>query len=293
MSVRVFAPAKINLTLEVGPPRVDGLHPIQSAVMFADVGDWVCAEANERLSLRIDGEFADRLACDESNLVLRAARALANAAALSAPGAALTLTKTLPIASGIGGGSADAAAALRALNQLWGLHYDDARLAAIARPLGADVPACVAARPVYMTGTGADIAPMQAPLLHAVLVNPLQALATADVYRKFDAMQLGGRFAPRPAPHWRDAACVYAGARAIGNDLEAPACALMPELAGMLQRLRNDSRVRHAALSGSGATIFALVDDATVAAALARDLAVTFAQYWVRATVLDPAHARL
>src|SRR5262249_7706377 len=115
MSVRVFAPAKINVTLEVGSPRADGLHPLQSAVMFADVGDWIEAAPGQELSLTIDGPFAASLTSNDNNLVLRAARTLAPAG-----GAALRLTKNLPVASGIGGGSSDAAATLKALNQLWG-----------------------------------------------------------------------------------------------------------------------------------------------------------------------------
>src|SRR5690349_3454854 len=147
MSVRVFAPAKINLTLEVGRPREDGMHPLSSVVAFADVGDIVEAQAAEELSLTIAGDFADELpAGDGENLVLRAARALARAANVQ-PKARLTLQKDLPVASGIGGGSADAAAALRALVALWELNMSDAALQAIARRLGSDAPVCLSGAP--------------------------------------------------------------------------------------------------------------------------------------------------
>lgn len=286
MSIRVFAPAKINLTLEVGRPRADGMHPLQSVATFADVGDWVAAESADALSLRIEGEFARELSAGEDNLVLRAARALASAAAVEAPRAALTLIKNLPVASGIGGGSADAAAALHALNKLWGLSLDAAALADIARGLGADVPVCLLSRAAYMTGTGDDAAPLALPALHAVLVNPLKKLATGAVYRQFDAMGLGEKFAVRAAPSWRNASEVIAGAASLGNDLEPAARALLPAIADIGAALARDARVRHAALSGSGATMFGLTDTAEDAAGLTTDLAVAHAYWWVRAARL-------
>src|SRR5262249_39490392 len=139
MTARVFAPAKINLTLEVGPPQADGRHPLMSAVAFADVGDWVEAAPAQTLSLKVTGPFSHALSEEPDNSVLRAASALAEAAGV-VPRAALTLEKHLPIASGIGGGSSDAAAALKALNALWELHWSEAELTAIAQELGADVP---------------------------------------------------------------------------------------------------------------------------------------------------------
>lgn len=283
MSLRVFAPAKINLTLEVGAPRADGLHPLQSVAAFADVGDWVEVSRAQALTLRIEGPFARELAGNDANLVLQAARALAVAGGVSAPNAALALTKNLPIASGIGGGSSDAAATLRALNELWRIGLDDARLAEVGRTLGADVPVCVLARAAYMTGTGADAEPISLPVLHAVLVNPIKPLATAAVYRKFDALALGGALEPRPAPAWRDAEEAIAAIAAIGNQLEPAARALLPVLDEMRAALLRDARVIHVALSGSGATMFALTATALEAAELARELAAAWPQWWVRA----------
>lgn len=289
MSVSVFAPAKINLTLKVGHPRADGYHPLQSVVMFADIGDVVHASPGETLSLSIDGEFGGDLQADDNNLVLRAARALASEAGMDAPGAMLALEKNLPIASGIGGGSADAAATLRALNTLWALDWPLSRLVQIARDLGADVPVCLASAPAYMTGTGDTFAPMAAPSLAAVLVNPLKPLATPEVYRRFDEMGLGGAFAETPAPAWPDAEAAFAGAAALGNDLTASALALAPEIGVVLAALRGDPRARHVAMSGSGATLFALTANMEAAAGLADTLQGEHPDWWVADTLLAGA----
>lgn len=286
MNVRVLAPAKINLTLQVGRPRADGLHPLESVVMFADVGDVVEAAPAATLSLEIEGPFAEGLSAGDDNLVLRAARALQRAAGVHA-GATLRLQKNLPVASGIGGGSSDAAATLKALKELWGLGLDEAALADVARPLGADVPVCVAARTAYMTGAGERFTPIRAPVLDAVLVNPLRPLATADVYRKFDAMGLGAEFRAGPSPAWETRESALEAMAALGNDLEAPARALLGELDGVAQALGADARVRYAGLSGSGATMFAIVDSAEDARALSLALAPT--GWWVRPAVLGVA----
>jgi 4-diphosphocytidyl-2-C-methyl-D-erythritol kinase len=283
MSVRIFAPAKINLTLRVGRPRADGLHPLQSVVMFADVGDWIEAFPAHDLSLDIRGPFASELIADDSNLVLRAARVLALAAGV-APRAKLVLEKNLPIASGMGGGSSDAAATLKALNVLWELGFAEAELARIACDIGADVPVCVAGRSIWMTGLGETLAPMQAPVLHAVLANPLRPLATAAVFREFDRMRLARVLSESPAPVWRTPAEVWAGAAMMGNDLEAPARALMPEIAEIEALLHAHPRIVHAGLSGSGATVFGLVETREAAEAVAADLA--HSARWIRAAVL-------
>jgi 4-diphosphocytidyl-2-C-methyl-D-erythritol kinase len=284
MSVRVFAPAKINLTLEVGRPRADGLHPLQSVVMFADIGDIVEAQDGDGLSLRVAGEFGDELSASDDNLVLRAARALAAEAGIAA-NAVLVLEKDLPIASGIGGGSADAAATLRALNELWQIGFNAERLQKIARTLGADVPVCLGGRTAYMTGAGETWNELRAPSFAAVLVNPLKPLATTDVYRQFDAMKLGGAFKAAEAPDWPNAEIAFAQIAVVGNGLERPARELVPEIGDIITELRADSRTRHAALSGSGATVFALTDEHH-AAALAEQLQRAHPSWWVAETVL-------
>lgn len=288
MSVRVFAPAKINLTLKVGRPRADGLHPIESAVMFADIGDVVEAEAAEALTLRITGEFADDLSADENNLVLAAARALADAAGREAK-ASLSLEKTLPVASGIGGGSSDAAAALRALNALWDLNLPVSRLAEIARGLGADVPVCVGAETAFMTGTGESFRPFAATPFAAVLVNPIIPLPTANVYRQFDRMNLGSELGASAPPLWSNPEAALREIAALGNDLQPAARALLPELDEIAALMRADPRVLYAGLSGSGATMFALVQNRDYTADLAETWQRAHPDWWVADTVLGAA----
>lgn len=288
MIVRVFAPAKINLNLKVGRPRADGLHPIESVVMFADVGDVVEAEEGVGLTLKIKGEFADDVSAGDDNLVLRAARVLAEAVGVERPGAALVLEKNLPVASGIGGGSSDAAATLRALNQVWALNLPTARLADIARSLGADVPACVGAETVFMSGVGERLRPIPAPRFAAVLVNPIIPLPTANVYRQFDRMNLGSDLSAG-APLWSHPDAALREIAALGNDLEPAARALLPELDDIAALMRADARVLHAGLSGSGATMFALLQHADTAAHLAETWQRAHPDWWVADTVLGAA----
>ena len=283
MSVRVFAPAKINLTLEVGAPRADGYHPLQSAVVFASEGDWVEASEADALSLEITGPFSAGLGADD-NLVRRAARLLDHRR-----GALLKLEKNLPIASGIGGGSSDAAATLLALNRLWNLQRSSDELARLSAALGADVPVCVHKQSAWMTGVGEVVTPMVTPQLDAVLVNPRKPLPTPPVYRRFDELGLGAGFLERPAPNWRTGEEALEGIRESGNALEVPAVALMPELGELLTMLRADPRSLHAALSGSGATCFAITSSAASAAALAADLSARNRDWWVRVTTLAAA----
>jgi 4-diphosphocytidyl-2-C-methyl-D-erythritol kinase len=284
MSVRVFAPAKINVTLEVGRPRSDGYHPLQSAVMFADIGDWIEASPAEALSLTVTGAFASGLGDGADNLVLRAALLLG-----PGRGAALRLEKNLPIAAGIGGGSSDAAAALVALNELWNCGRSRDELAHIAASIGADVPVCVQRNSAWITGTGATVTPMQAPPLSAVLVNPGKALATPAVYQRFDDLGLGRTFEQRRPPRWENADAVFSSIILCGNDLETPALSLMPQLGELLAMLRADPRAACAGLSGSGATCFALTRNADDAAGLALDLASRNPAWWVRAAKLGAA----
>ncbi|MCX7357822.1 MAG: 4-(cytidine 5'-diphospho)-2-C-methyl-D-erythritol kinase [Alphaproteobacteria bacterium] len=284
MSVRVFAPAKINLTLEVGRARADGYHPLQSAVVFAGEGDWVEAQAADALTLTITGPFAPELEANENNLVLRAARLLD-----PARNAALKLEKNLPIASGIGGGSSDAAATLLALNELWNLGLSRSNLSKLAATLGADVPVCVYKHPAWISGVGDAVTPMRAPTLHGVLVNPGKPLSTPLVYRRFDELALGAAFKARGASDWTRADDVIEAVTRHGNDLEAPAVALMPELDDVLSILRADARVLCAGLSGSGATCFALAGGAQEASGVAAELGARNRDWWVRATTFGGA----
>lgn len=278
IAAAAFAPAKINLFLEVTGRRPDGYHLLDSLVVFAGVGDEVSVTAAPALSLEVEGPFAGALAGETDNLVLRAARALA-AALGRAPDVAIRLVKRLPIASGIGGGSSDAAATLRALVDFWGRSPGVARLAEIALALGADVPACLAARPARMSGIGEAVAPLDMlPPLWLVLANPMRPVPTGAVFRH-PALAFSSE-RPFDPPLRRSADLVrWLGDRR--NDLEAPAVAVEPSVGEVLGTLRALPGVALARMSGSGGTCFALFDDERVAAEAARILGRERPGWWV------------
>lgn len=248
---------------------------LDSLVVFAGAADSVQAAPSTGLELTVAGAEAAGLAAEPDNLVLRAARALAAAAGI-APAAALVLDKALPVASGIGGGSADAAAALRALNALWQLGWTEARLAEVALPLGADMPCCVGSRACRMSGIGEVLGPApRLPAFGIVLANPRVALATPAVFRARDA-----RFSvPAVLPAaWHDAAGLARDLGATRNDLEPPAIALCPPIADVLAALRRLPGCRLARMSGSGATCFGIFAEPKAA----RDAAGALPQAWWR-----------
>ena len=272
------APAKVNLTLQVIGRRADGYHELESLVVFADVGDVLKIDPADMLTLTVDGPFAAGLAGEGDNLVLRAARALADRAA-NTPGAAMTLTKNLPVASGIGGGSADAAAALRGLVRLWGVALAPDERAALALSLGADVPVCLRGEPVIMSGIGEALLPVPAvPPLWLLLVNPGVAVSTPAVFKG-----LAGTFStvtePRLPPP--DPAGFIAWAAARGNDLEAPACRIAPAVGAVLAALRQRPDCLLARMSGSGATCFGLFASEAAARAGAAAVAARNPDWWV------------
>ena len=268
-----LAPAKVNLALHVTGRRADGLHLLDSIVVFPRLGDRLEAEPAAGLSLAIDGPFARDLGTGADNLVLRAALLM------RAPGrgAALRLTKSLPVASGIGGGSADAAAALRLLARLWQapLPAPDAVLA-----LGADVPVCLAGRACRMTGVGERLAPLELPPFWIVLANPGVPVATAAVFAGLARRTNPGL--PEP-PAFAGASALFDWLAARRNDLEATAAALAPAVTDTLAALAAQPDCRLARLSGSGATCFGLFD--TEPAALAAATAIRRARpaWWIAA----------
>lgn len=280
MIVTRFAPAKVNLFLHVGRAQADGRHPLDSLVMFAaDLGDWVSAAPASDLSLEISGPFAAALIDEPDNLILRAARALAEAAGLT-PLAALQLDKHLPVASGIGGGSADAAATLWALNELWGLHATLEDLTPIAASLGADVPACLQARTLRMSGTGEQVRAADGAPLIAILVNPGAPLSTGAVYQAFDAADSGGGAeAPRVLP--AAAPALIMALAGLRNDLEGPACSLSPDVAAVLAALKAAAPNALVRMSGSGATCFALFADETHATRVMATLHDSHRHWWI------------
>ncbi|MBV8778547.1 MAG: 4-(cytidine 5'-diphospho)-2-C-methyl-D-erythritol kinase [Alphaproteobacteria bacterium] len=279
-AVAAFAPAKINLYLHVLGRRDDGYHLLDSLVAFADIGDEVLAAPAAGLSLAVSGPEAGALAAlGEDNLVLRAARRLAAQFGVP-PRAALRLDKRLPAASGIGGGSSDAAAALRALGMLWGLALDGAALA-VAAALGADVPVCLAGRPAWVGGIGDSLTPLpDLPPLGVVLANPRRELPTPAVFR---ARQ--GSFAPAPVARVAIAGqqSLLALLRGTRNDLTPAAVALMPQIGPLLSRLAALPHAYLARMSGSGATCFALFPDRLAAARAAGRLAAEEPGWWCAA----------
>jgi 4-diphosphocytidyl-2-C-methyl-D-erythritol kinase len=264
---REIAPAKLNLALHVRGRLPDRRHAIETLFAFCTDGDRLSAEAADDLSLTIEGPFGTELPADETNLVVRAAKALRSAARVTV-GARLRLDKRLPIASGIGGGSADAAAALRLLTALW--RIDPGHAAEVAPTLGSDVPACLLSMTVRGEGAGERLRLVDdatIPGTPVLLVNPRVPLATAAVFAGWDGIDRG------PLADWR-------GGR---NDLEAPAIAQVPEIAEVLACLREQQGVTTVRMSGSGATCFALFagDSSRDAAA-----AVIPARWWHLATNL-------
>lgn len=279
--VAELAPAKINLFLHVTGRRADGYHELDSLIAFADIGDRISALPAPHLSLEISGPFAAGLAGDDDNLVLRAARLLADEAGVSA-GAAITLEKNLPVAAGIGGGSADAAATLRALDVLWGIGMDTASLSRIGFALGADVPVCLFGGTARVTGIGELIAPApDLPALGVLLVNPGIAVSTPAIFK--------ARQGPFSIPvTWpeniTDNAALIEALDATGNDLTAPALATAPEIGAVLEAVGDSKECLLARLSGSGATCFGLFNDAAGATAAARALVAHQPSWWVAAT---------
>ncbi|WP_439814096.1 4-(cytidine 5'-diphospho)-2-C-methyl-D-erythritol kinase [Zavarzinia sp. CC-PAN008] len=274
--VRCLAPAKLNLYLHVTGRRPDGYHLLDGLVAFAATGDRLAVTAAPELRVAVEGTFAAGLD-GADNLVARAARGLARLLD-RAPAVAIDLEKNLPVASGIGGGSADAAATLRALCDLWQASPAEEDLAALALSLGADVPACLHGRSATMQGVGEVLKPAPAlPPVALVLVNPGVPLATPSVFKAFD-----GRFSAADpitvAP--RDVGDLAAALATRRNDLERPAIALVPAIADVLAALRQAGAVL-ARMSGSGATCFGLFADRAAAQAAASRLAAAEPAWWV------------
>ena len=281
LNVTEAAPAKVNLFLHVGMRRADGFHPLQSLAVFTAMGDVLRADAAQRLSLTIDGPFAAGLAAEDDNLVLRAARALAAEAGTLA-GAALTLTKNLPVASGIGGGSADAAAALRALKALWRTETEESILLEIAATLGSDVPVCVPVHAAYMEGRGEILTPVRLPRLPMLLVNPGVAVPTKDVFAALKTRSGADLALPRDG--FEDAGALLHFLETTCNDLEEPARRIQPVIGNVLDALASLPGAVMARMSGSGATCFALFADNDACARGAETLKTAHPGWWAAPT---------
>jgi 4-diphosphocytidyl-2-C-methyl-D-erythritol kinase len=266
--------AKINLALHVRRRREDGYHDIATVFAFARDGDILHARLSETLRLQISGPFGQCLEANGSNLVLQTASLLQSHFGQT-QGADIRLDKHLPIASGIGGGSADAAATARLLNRLWGINATEQELADILAPLGADIPACVFSRSSLGTGTGTALELLddsQITARHLLLVNPLMSVSTASIFKAWDGID-GGSLQSNDI--WDS---VITGR----NDLEPLAAAICPVITDILERLSQASPAL-ARMSGSGATCFALFDDATELQAAAATLDPA---WWVMESIL-------
>lgn len=287
--------AKVNLALHVRRRREDGYHDLESLFAFVDCGDELSAtaRADGGLSLTLSGPFAQGLDSGADNLVMRAAQSLKSfcpSTSLGNPvegscagegvlGADLHLTKNLPVASGIGGGSADAAAALRLLNRLWGCDLTDRELCAIGQTLGSDIPACVLSQSLRVEGRGEALEPLDLPGLSGnpiLLVNPGIPLSTAPVFRGWDQVDRG------PLDTSSLAAVIAEGR----NDLEASARVLVPQIGTVLERLRATPGVTLSRMSGSGATCFALFDSPAACATAELALAAERPTWWLMSGIV-------
>jgi 4-diphosphocytidyl-2-C-methyl-D-erythritol kinase len=282
------APAKINLTLRVLGRRADGYHELESLVAFGVVGDTLTLQPGPETTLEVSGPYAAVCGATDDNLVLKAAAALSDRLDGLKAGR-FTLDKHLPVASGIGGGSSDAAAALRLLARLNGIALDDKRLASAARAVGADVPVCLDPRPRIMRGVGELLsAPISLPAMPAVLVNPGVPVATRDVFAKLVPAQAGKR-SLGDVPSRYDA--VIAFLEEHGNDLTQPAIACAPVIDDVLIALHGLPGARFTRMSGSGSTCFALFGSAADAATAARCLQAERREWWVQATTIgEPSY---
>ena len=287
------ARAKVNLTLRVVGRRVDGYHDLESLVAFADCADRLSLVPGPGLDLTTIGPLAS--ACGETadNLVLKAARLLGERVPDLKAGS-FTLDKVLPVAAGIGGGSADAAAALRLLAKLNGLALDDNRLVEVALLTGADVPVCLASRPCDMTGVGENLLPLSLPKMPCVMVNPRVAVATKEVFSALGLRNgelLVGTSDILQAPEWPEAgASVEDWVEALAessNDLEAPAMRIQPVITEVIAALNAANGAWLARMSGSGATCFAIFENTAEAQRAAQKIQLDHPQWWVHAGVLS------
>ncbi len=277
------ARAKVNLALHVIGQRPDGYHELDMLVCFADVGDTLTLAPSDRDGFSIDGSMAGDLAAEADNLVLRALRGFREMSGHSEP-LAIRLTKRLPIASGIGGGSADAAATLRALCRHYGYPIDDLAVVALALSLGADVPMCLDGRPAHVTGVGERIAPTTRQMSYGMLlVNPRVGVSTPAVFRALDRRDNP----PLPAlPAFGTAADLSAFLAAeTRNDLEKPAMTIAPAIAKTLSALAGLPQIRLARMSGSGATCFGLFDTQAAAVTAAARLSDDHPDWWIEPAI--------
>jgi len=278
------APAKINLALHITGRRADGYHLLDSLVVFAEHGDLLKLAGADETSLEISGPFGDELKVDDDNLILRAYQALSEALPNPLPATSFKLTKNLPVSSGIGGGSADAAAALNGLIELWQLDVEPHTLSEIALLLGADVPVCLNSTSCRMRGVGEQLtASENFPVIDCVLVNPGIGVSTSAVFAEL-ALPVDesafDRLPELPASGWIDWLAT------TRNDLQPPAISLAPEIADVIAVLEQSPGCTLVRMSGSGATCFGLFGHPEDARKATQQIATTHPNWWVVATQL-------
>lgn len=291
--IREFAPAKINLTLEIAGRRSDGFHELASLVAFASAGDFVTLDPDGARGLSVTGPFADRLA--GANILDRALALLGPLAPTLRLGA-VQLEKNLPVAAGVGGGSADAGALLRAVRQANEALSADVDWHGLARSLGADVPVCLESRSLWMTGAGERLAELDGalPKLDAVLVNPMTAAPEDKTARVFRALGAGGLgtgvsgadYTPPSAPKFPDRGVLLDFLRARGNHLAGAAEAIVPDVGLVLAALGRLPGIEHAAMSGAGPTCFGIFPSRDAAEAARERIAADHPTWWAVATKL-------
>lgn len=283
--IRVAAPAKINFFLAITGKRDDGYHLMDSLIVFLNVFDHITVEANGTGCISVSGPFADAVPGDASNIVWRAAAVLAE----DMPGVAETIgTKTIdihiekniPVGAGLGGGSTDAAAVMRALCRLWSCDLDETALRRAGLRVGADVPACLAACPVYVGGIGDELTSARVPAFDILVVFPERHVSTAAVYRAFDAM---GADSPAVPAGLEDAPPAVRAIAARNNDLQQAAISLVPEIETCLAALAACEGCLLARMSGSGSACFGIFEDAATASRAAAEIAGAHPGWWIRA----------
>lgn len=295
MRLKRLAPAKVNLYLHVAAPDARGYHPLRSLVAFANIGDDVRlmpakSEASVGASkprLSIDGQFSAGLGAGEDNLIMKAVRRFEQAAGVAVRHHDIALTKSLPVASGIGGGSADAGAVLHLLREVYAPDMADDALGVIAGSIGSDGVMCLWAKASVAEGYGERLTPCNLPPMPAVLINPLVECSTAAVYGGFDKL---GQFADIAGPNFDKALSLEAFIKALEatrNDLQAPAIRLQPVINDVLESVSAQQETLLARMSGSGATCFALCASEDDAASLAKRLVDLWPKAWVRACILS------
>ncbi|MES0130404.1 4-(cytidine 5'-diphospho)-2-C-methyl-D-erythritol kinase [Mesorhizobium sp. M0029] len=277
-----LAPAKINLALHITGKRADGYHLLESLVVFTRFGDRVEIEPADADRFSVSGRYATSVPIDDSNLVVKAREALRRQAGQqSTPPVAIRLEKNLPVASGVGGGSSDAAAVLQGLVRTWGLDIGEAELSRIGLTLGADVPMCLAAKPLVARGVGDELSLVpDFPALALVLVNPGVAVSTPDV---FNALEKRDNEGLPPLPRAFDFHSVRNWLEITRNDLESAAQAIQPPI-GRAVSLLNRAGSGFSRMSGSGATCFGLFETGNVAKRAAAEIRSREPEWFVAAT---------